>query len=44
MVHVNSKYVNSDGTLDPLYATNDDGLAVVGFMFKIDPRKVICIH
>lgn len=39
MVHINSKYVQEDGTLDDGYATNADGLAVIGFLFKIDERK-----
>ena len=40
LVHINSKYVNADGSLDGGYATNADGLAVIGFLFKIDKRKV----
>ena len=34
MVHVNTKYINEDGTLNPGYATNKDGLAVLGFLYK----------
>ena len=44
LVHINSKYVDAGGNLDGLYATEDDGLAVIGFMFKMDPRKVKFIH
>ena len=44
MVHINSKYVGADGSLDGGYATNADGLAVIGFMFKMDPRKVKLFH
>ena len=40
MVHINSKYVNDDGTLDPGYATNCDGVAVLGFMFKVKKSEV----
>ena len=44
MVHVNTKYVMANGQLDGGYATEADGLAVIGFLFKMDPRKVKCIH
>ena len=33
MVHINSKYVDAEGNLDGGYATNADGLAVLGLMF-----------
>ena len=36
MVHINSKYVDAEGNLDGGYATNADGLAVLGFMFEVD--------
>ena len=35
MVHINSKYVDAEGNLDGGYATNGDGLAVLGFMFEV---------
>jgi len=35
MVHVNSKYLNDDGTVDPVAKQTSDGLAVLGFMFKV---------
>ena len=35
MVHINSKYVLSDGTLDEEFKTNPDGVAVLGFMFNV---------
>jgi carbonic anhydrase len=35
MVHINSKYVNDDGTLDSAFATNADGAAVLGFMLSV---------
>ena len=41
MVHVNSKYVNPDGSINPEYAQNPDGLAVLGFMFKVKSSEVI---
>ena len=37
MVHINSKYVDAEGNLDGGYATNADGLAVLGFMFEVSP-------
>ena len=36
MVHINSKYVGDDGTLDDSYATEADGVAVLGFMFEVN--------
>ena len=36
MVHINSKYVDAEGNLDGGYATNADGLAVLGFMFEVN--------
>ena len=41
MVHVNSKYVNPDGSLNPDLFQNPDGLAVLGFMFKVKSSEVI---
>ena len=35
MVHVNSKYVKEDGTIDPATFQDPNGLAVLGFMFKV---------
>ena len=35
MVHINSKYVDEQGNLDGAFATNKDGLAVLGFMFEL---------
>ena len=40
MVHINSKYINEDGTLDPGYGSNSDGVAVLGFMFKVKKSEV----
>ena len=37
MVHINSKYIGADGTLDSSYSVNPDGVAVLGFMFEIKP-------
>ena len=35
MVHVNSKYVKCDGTLDSTHLSSADGIAVLGFMFEL---------
>ena len=35
MVHINSKYVGTDGNLDAGYSSNPDGVAVLGFMFDV---------
>ena len=40
MVHINSKYINEDGTIDPGYGSNSDGVAVLGFMFKVKKSEV----
>ena len=40
MVHINSKYINEDGTTDPGYGSNSDGVAVLGFMFKVKKSEV----
>ena len=36
MVHVNSKYVDKDGTLNGDFLKSADGLAVLGFMFELN--------
>ena len=35
MVCINSKYIETDGTLNDEYGTNADGVAVLGFMFQL---------
>ena len=35
MVHVNSKYVKCDGTVDSTCLSSGDGLAVLGFVFEL---------
>ena len=44
MVHVNSKYLNDDGTVDPIAYQTSDGLAVLGFMFKVKSSEVTTIN
>lgn len=44
MVHINSKYVDAEGNLDGGYATNGDGLAVLGFMFEVGSTVGAYIH
>ena len=44
MVHVNSKYLNDDGTVDPVANQTSDGLAVLGFMFKVKSSEVTIIN
>ena len=44
MVHVNSKYLNDDGTVDPVAKQTSDGLAVLGFMFKVKSSEVTIIQ
>ena len=44
MVHVNSKYLNDDGTVDPVAKQTPDGLAVLGFMFKVKSSEVTIIN
>ena len=34
MIHVNTKYIYENGSLDPAHKTNKDGLAVLGFLYK----------
>ena len=36
MVHVNSKHVGSDGTLDASYSSESLGVAVLGFVFEVN--------
>ena len=36
MVHVNSKHVRSDGTLDASYSSEALGVAVLGFVFQVN--------
>jgi len=38
MVCINSKYVETDGTLDDEYTTAADGVAVLGFLFNIGKK------
>ena len=42
MVCINTKYVNADGTLAGEYLENPDGVAVLGFLFRVrrGPRRV----
>ena len=46
MVCINSKYIESNGTLNDEYLTAEDGVAVLGFMFsigeKVLPYVVLC--
>ena len=35
MVHINTKYIGEDGDLDDGYTENDDGAAVLGFVFEV---------
>ena len=37
MVHINCKYYGADGNLVDAYATNDDGVAVLGLLFDVPP-------
>ena len=41
MVHYNSKYVGTDGTLDSAYSTEADGVAVLGFVFDVRGGKKV---
>ena len=43
MVCINSKYVESNGTLNDEYLTAEDGVAVLGFMFSIGEKVFIYI-
>ena len=38
MVCMNSKDVRVDGSLDARYTTNADGVAVLGFLFKLGKK------
>ena len=48
MVCINSKYIESNGTLNDEYLTAEDGVAVLGFMFSIGEKVLIyicvCLH
>ena len=48
MVCINSKYIESNGTLNDEYLTAEDGVAVLGFMFSIGKKVFIyicvCLH
>ena len=44
MVHVNSKYLNDDGSVDPVAKQTSDGLAVLGFMFEVKSSEVTIIQ
>jgi len=39
MVCINSKYIESNGTLNDEYLTAEDGVAVLGFMFSIGEKS-----
>ena len=43
MVCINSKYIESNGTLSDEYLTAEDGVAVLGFMFSIGEKVLICV-
>ena len=43
MVCINSKYIESNGTLNDEYLTAEDGVAVLGFMFSIGEKVLIYI-
>ena len=43
MVCINSKYIESNGTLNDEYLTAEDGVAVLGFMFSIGEKVFIYI-
>lgn len=40
MVLINSKYVDSNGTLDDGYTENYDGVAVLAFLFDVNHRAL----
>ena len=44
MVHANSKYVNDDGKVDQMAYQTPDGLAVLGFLFKVKSSEVTTIN
>ena len=45
MVHINSRYVGTDGTLDTTYSTAPDGVAVLGFVFDVvSAAKVYVVY
>ena len=40
MVHIEDKYIDSEGTFDLTSALGDpNGLAVLGIFFDVDPKK-----
>ena len=40
MVHIEDRYIDSDGTFDLTAALGDpNGLAVLGIFFDVDPKK-----
>ena len=43
MVCINSKYIESNGTLNDEYLTAEDGVAVLGFMFSIGEKVLIYV-
>ena len=43
MVCINSKYIESNGTLNDEYLTAEDGVAVLGFMFSIGEKVLISV-
>ena len=43
MVHINAKYVGSDGTLNADYSSNPDGVAVLGFLFDVTKEAEVHI-
>ena len=43
MVCINSKYIESNGTLNDEYLIAEDGGAVLGFMFSIGEKVLIYV-
>ena len=43
MVCINSKYIESNGTLNDEYLPAEDVVAVLGFMFSIGEKVLICV-
>ena len=42
MVHINCKYYNTtDGSLDAAYASTEDGVAVLGFLFDVNTANEV---
>ena len=44
MIHVNTKYIYENGSLDPAHKTNKDGLAVLGFLYKAARRANVILN